>query len=54
MGMNAVLLLIAGTVTCSDEREEMTNQVARPVRTIQSAFYEGAVDTLRGLMTLLR
>jgi uncharacterized protein (TIGR02246 family) len=51
MRLYALLIVTAGAVAAPDEKVDMTKEVERAVRTIQTAFNNGDVDTLRGLMT---
>jgi ketosteroid isomerase-like protein len=51
MGLHALLIVAAGAVAAPGEREDMAKEVERAVRTLQTAFDKGDVDTVRGLMT---
>jgi uncharacterized protein (TIGR02246 family) len=51
MRLYALLILTAGAIAAADEKPELAKDVERAVHSIQTAFNEGDVDTLRVLMT---
>jgi uncharacterized protein (TIGR02246 family) len=51
MGLHALLIVAAGAVAAPDETPDVARDVERAVRSIQTAFNKGDVDTLRVLMT---
>ena len=51
MGLYALLIVTAGVIAAPDETPDVARDLERAVRTIQTAFNKGDVDTLRVLMT---
>jgi uncharacterized protein (TIGR02246 family) len=51
MRLYALLIVTAGAVAAPDETPDVARDVERSVRSIQTAFNKGDVDTLRVLMT---
>ena len=51
MKLCALLIVAAGIVAAPDETPDVVGDVQRAVRSVQTAFNKGDVDTLRALMT---